>query len=568
MGVRLADAVAYLQTNDDGLKQGLDEGKGKVDGWGSAINGVLMGAGMAAFNVIAGAAQAAVGYLGDSIGAASDMNETLSKTSVVFGENSTAVVDWANNAAVALGQSKQGALDAASTFGNLFVSMGMGKDTSADMSMGLVQLASDLGSFNNMDPTEVLDKLRSGLLGQTEPLQSLGVNMNAAMVQQKAMELGLAATTDALTPAMLAQARYALILDQTKTAQGDFARTSDGLANQQRIADAQWKDLQATIGQALLPVMLVLIQTMNQLVQAVLPPLAAFITEKVTPAMEAIATVIRATVGPALEAIMGWVRSLGDTMRTQTDGPFAYLQQWFEQNMPRIQAIVQTVLGAITAFWDEHGAAITRTVQQLIDWLVRIWDTQFRTILDIVQAILQLLSGDFEGAGKTLQGVVNRWWDLLKDAVTAVVTNVRNAWTSIDWGGIGKAILDGIAAGIRNGASAIINAAQDAAQAAFEAAKNFLGIHSPSKLAADEIGAPFAEGMAAGIRNSIAGLTGDINSGLSAMMNGLQPAAAGAATAAGAINISVVVNGAGNPVATGDAVRGGVLDALRSVGLS
>src|SRR5690606_9969958 len=155
----------------------------------------------------------------------------------------------------------------------------------------------------------------------------------------------------------------ALIYEQTSAAQGDFARTSDGLANQQRILDAQMENLKATIGQALLPVVLALVSTFNQLVQAVLPPLTAFITDKVVPAMDAVGAVIRSTVGPMLEAAMGWFNGFGDAVGKQTNGPLNFFNAWIAQNMPRIQKIVDTVLSAITAFWEEHGAAIVAAVQ-------------------------------------------------------------------------------------------------------------------------------------------------------------------------------------------------------------
>src|SRR4030067_27587 len=69
--------------------------------------------------------------------------------------------------------------------------MGMTEQASAGMSMGLVTLAGDLASFNNMAPEEVLEKLRAGLTGETEPLKSLGVNLNQAMIQARALEMGL-----------------------------------------------------------------------------------------------------------------------------------------------------------------------------------------------------------------------------------------------------------------------------------------------------------------------------------------------------------------------------------------
>jgi len=563
MPVKLADAVAYLTTDDTELKKGMGSAEKTVESSGNKFGSVLQGVGMAVGMGIAGIAADAAGkvvsFMGDSIGAASDLGETVSKTGVVFGDSSAAVLEWSQNAATALGQSKSEALAAASTFGNLFVSMGMAKDSSADMSTNLVGLASDLASFNNMDPAEVLDKLKAGLLGSAEPMQSLGVNMNAAMVSQKALEMGLAATTDALTPAMLAQARYAIILEQTGTAQGDFARTSDGLANQQRIADAQWADLSATVGEALLPVMTALITTTNQIVQEVLPPLTAFVKDNVMPAMTAMGETIGSVVGIAQE----WFGKLKGSVNTDAIAPMNFFKGWLDQNMPRIQQIVQTVLSALTSFWEAHGKKIMDALQTLLGWLEQFWGVQFRTILNIVQAVLQLLTGDFEGAGNTLKGILNDWRLFFESIIKTIVNGIRTWFTSIDWAQVGRDILNGIANGIRAGAGAITDAARSAAQSALDAAKNLLGIHSPSAVAAEEVGQPFAEGIGAGIRASLADMAGGGNTGLQGLMGGIQqPAAA----AAGGISITINVSG-GDSAGVGTAARDGVLSALRSAGL-
>lgn len=205
-------------------------------------------------------------FVGKAIGAASDLNETLSKTSVVFGDNADAVKAWSKTSATSLGMSQDAAAGAAATYGNLFVSLGLAQKPAAEMSMKLVTLAGDLASFNNVDPAEALDALRSGLTGETEPLRRFGVNINDATLRQQALKMGLISTTkDALSPAVKAQASYALILEQTTTAQGDFARTSDGLANQMRILNAQWVDAQAGIGQALLPAAQAAVGVLNTL---------------------------------------------------------------------------------------------------------------------------------------------------------------------------------------------------------------------------------------------------------------------------------------------------------------
>lgn len=190
----------------------------------------------------------------NAIKAASDMSESVNKVNVVFGESSGIIQEFANSAATNLGMSKAEALAAAGTFGGLFAAMEIGEKTSADMSKGLVSLASDLASFNNIEPTIALDKLRAGLVGETEPLRTLGVNLTAAAVEARALGMGFQKTGTELAASAKAQAAYSLILQQTMKAQGDFANTSTGMANAQRIITAQFKDFQVTVGEQLLPI--------------------------------------------------------------------------------------------------------------------------------------------------------------------------------------------------------------------------------------------------------------------------------------------------------------------------
>lgn len=204
------------------------------------------------------AAFAAVGvgaFLGNAISQASDLSESASKVGVVFGDAAGKVNEFASTASTSLGLSEAAALGATGTFGNLLRSTGLANDAAADMSIGMVGLAGDLASFNNASPEEALEALRSGLLGEAEPLKQFGVNLNAAAIEAKAAELGLVGVNGELTDAQKAQAAYAVIMEQTALSQGDFARTSAGLANQQRIVRAQFQDLSADIGGLFVPML-------------------------------------------------------------------------------------------------------------------------------------------------------------------------------------------------------------------------------------------------------------------------------------------------------------------------
>lgn len=206
------------------------------------------------------------GLFSSTVSAASDLAEAGSKVNVVFGPDAVEVTQFAK-LADNIGLSDQAALSATGTFGNLFVSMGMPTDQAADMSVEIVKLAADLASFNNIEIADALQKLQAGLVGETEPLRALGVNLSADAVAAKALEMGLAATKAELTAADKATASYKLILQQTTTAQGDFDRTSEGLANKQRMLKADIADLQAEIGQKLVPAMDLGVDVMGRMVE-------------------------------------------------------------------------------------------------------------------------------------------------------------------------------------------------------------------------------------------------------------------------------------------------------------
>jgi len=217
---------------------------------------------LAEFNQTAGkyaTAAAAIGgaaitaALGKSISMASDLSESISKSSVVFGESSGEVEAWAKNAAGAFGQSNQQALAAAGTIGNMMKAMGLADGESAKLSMSIVELASDLASFNNTSIDEAIVAINAALRGESEPIRAYGVLLDDATLKAEAFAKGLYDGKGALTPQSRAMAAYGAIMKQTATAQGDFQRTADGLANTQRTLQAQWANNAATIGQSLLP---------------------------------------------------------------------------------------------------------------------------------------------------------------------------------------------------------------------------------------------------------------------------------------------------------------------------
>jgi hypothetical protein len=203
-------------------------------------------------------ATAALGGLGamakDVIGIASDLGESQSKVNVIFGEGAKDVEAFSKQAAKSMGQSRRAVLQAAGTFGTFGKAAGLGGKDLAKFSNDFTKLAGDLASFNNTSPEEAVEAIGAALRGEAEPMRRFGVLLNDATLKAEAMALGIYDGSGALTDQQKILAAQSAIYKQTGDAQGDFERTSDGLANSQRILSASIDDTKASIGDALLPI--------------------------------------------------------------------------------------------------------------------------------------------------------------------------------------------------------------------------------------------------------------------------------------------------------------------------
>lgn len=104
--------------------------------------------------------------------------------------------------------------------------------------------------------------------------------------------------------------------------------------------------------------------------------------------------------------------------------------------------------------------------------------------------------------------------------IPSMVSQIKNAFTSVNWGSVGMNIIKGIASGLTGAASAIVEAAKSAANKALDAAKSALGIHSPSRVFRDQVGKMMALGMGIGFEKNIP--IKSMNVGVQKAVSGLQ----------------------------------------------
>ena len=293
------------------LSKGLNQGANEVQGFGDKI-AKFGKAAAAAFAVVAVAAAAfAVKFGKDAIMAASDLNETISKTAVLFGDTAKEVEAFAASAGTALGQSKQQALNAAATFATFGKSAGLAGQDLVKFSTDFVGLASDLASFNNTSPEQAINAIGSALRGEAEPLRAYGVLLDDASLRQAALSIGIISTTkNALTPQQKVLAAQELIYQQTGAAQGDFARTADGLANSQRVLSAQIANVTTTIGTALLPAATELFGFIGTNLIPLIEDWSSKFSDTLKPAVEEISTFFKEDLLPIFQQYWAFVSNV------------------------------------------------------------------------------------------------------------------------------------------------------------------------------------------------------------------------------------------------------------------
>jgi hypothetical protein len=373
--VRLGQDVA-------GVERRVERAGGAFARLGGVVGGLgqlgLAGQGL---RTIVDGAHSAFDAVGALVGQASDLNEQLSRSEQVFGAAAGTVQDFAKTTAQSLGISRAEALEAAGNFGALFRTAGLGEQAAADMSTSLVRLAADLASFNNIDPAEALEKLRSGLVGEAEPLRTVGVLLSEEAVKQKAVELGLAQGTKELTEAQKVQARYALILEQTGRQQGDFARTATGLANASRIIRASFRDIQTELGQALLPTVArfasLLAQNLPRALEAV-----QRVTEQLGPALTAL---FSGDLQGALDQVVALVGAVAAALAPQLAAWTRAFLDWVGEVVPPLLQALRDRLGDLWQWLREHAPPLLE--QALAEWVPAF----VRWVADVVPPLYQEL---------------------------------------------------------------------------------------------------------------------------------------------------------------------------------
>lgn len=435
MAWKLASLFVDISGQDRGLKGTLAGVRNSLLGFGpaaakaggqglSSLNvaaGMLLG-GLATTAVSAGARMGA-GLFQSVLLGASDLNETMSKVGVVFGSSAADVGAAADEMAARFGTPKTQFLDSAAAIGLIGKAAGQTQAQAASLGTDFARLAGDVSSFYNVPIEEALAAIRSGLVGESEPLRRFGVLLSEEAVQLQAAKMGLAAYGAKLTEAQKVQARAALISRGLGDAQGDLARTIDSPANALRRLTGMVGNAASEIGTALMPAF----QALLSIGTEVLSGLSGYLNSN-------------------RETIAGW----GDTLRGAFDtvgvawrnfGDVAQIVglTFLEKilNIGELFAWLPGAAGAVLSWfadnWPEVIAdtfnAVWAIVSNVFENIKNLWSAVFNFIMNPSEGFhfdfTPLLDG-FEATVKELPAIAAPELTSLQDQINAVTDRMAN----------------------------------------------------------------------------------------------------------------------------------------------
>ena len=523
---------------------GGEAGKGFTRSFGSALGSLknVVGTALAAGGVLQG-----VQFLKDSVSAASDLGESINAVNVTFGDAAAGILQLGKDAAQAVGLSNvefNGLAVQFSAFAKTVA--GDGGDVVGTM-RDLTTRAADFASVMNLDVAQAAELFQSGLAGETEPLRRFGIDLSAAAVEAHAYATGIAATGEELTEAQKVQARYSLLMQQTAQTQGDFANTSDSLANQQRILAARWQNLKATLGNALLPVVTAVVSAFN----------------KWLPTMIKIGQQVGSVVGPALQRAGDFVKGLFSSIQSGSGTTSAFTgalstiggvlaglwptlrnigQQVAAVLGPALRTIGDLIMNQVVPAFAEFLSA----AQPVLQWLVQTLGgaligalqgavTFIKGVLNVIVGVLKvftgLLTGDWSKAWNGIKQIASGVWQAIKGAfqvwinvgilkVARTVLNLVKGAFQLAWNGI-KSLVSGALNAIRGAVSSVLNAVRSIVSSVWSSIRGttssvWSGIRS------------VISGVWSGIRSAVSGALSAVRSAISGAWSSVRSATSSA----------------------------------------
>ena len=196
------------------------------------------------------------------------------------------------------------------------------------------------------------------------------------------------------------------------------------------------------------------------------------------------ASIIATLVSSLAEQLPQLIPAAASMILTLVEALISNLPQIISSGLDLMMGLAQGIANAIPQVTAKAPVIIGKLASTIITNLPKIIQTG-------IQILTQLAVGLVKGI-PTLLG-----------KIPSMISQIKNAFTSVDWGSVGVNIIKGIASGLSSAAKSLADAAANAASNALDWVKSKLGIHSPSRVFRDQVGKMMALGMGIGFEKNI-----------------------------------------------------------------
>lgn len=260
--------IQRVIASSDQYNNAMQRAKTQTNGFGLAIRGLK-------FGTLLLLLRKAASFLGYAITKAGEYQEDLNLFTVSMGAYAEEAYRYAQQVSEVMGIDPAEWMRNQGVFNTIISGFGVAADKAAFMSKNLTQLGYDIASFYNINFSDAMQKVQSGIAGELEPLRRLGYDLSVARLQQEALNLGITKSVSAMTQAEKAQLRYYAMMTQVTQVQGDMARTLENPTNMLRVFKAQLEQVARAIGNLFIPILTKVLPVMIAFAKALREIIAA-----------------------------------------------------------------------------------------------------------------------------------------------------------------------------------------------------------------------------------------------------------------------------------------------------
>lgn len=527
-----ADGKVTIDTdlNDSGFKKGLDKMQSIAS---TGFKAIATSVGVAA--------TAITGLIAKSVSAAGELEQQIGGTEAVFGEFADTVQDKAKKAFDTMGVSANDFMATANKMGALMQGSGISIEKSMNLSTQAMQRAADVASIMGISTESAMESIAGAAKGNFTMMDNLGVAMNATTIEAYAMSKGIKTSYNEMDNATKIGLAMEMFLEKTAYAEGNYAKENETFAGSLNTLKAAFSNFLSGAGgiedvsKALVKFSKILIKSIGEmapsivqgisdLAKEIIPVIPELMNQLLPVVLEGAISIINSLV----EIFPAFIQLIEDNLPTIVEGAIKIIETLLNALLEMLPQILNMGVTLLLELIKGIAKSLPELIPAIVDAVVLMADTLIDNIDLIIDAAIQLVIGIVEGLLRpdSLAKIITAGIELVVSLITGILNALPQLLAlpiKIILGlaegfkeGLGKIkevganLISGLWNGIKEKWEGLKQKVADLAGGIIGKFKSVFGIHSPSKVFADQIGKQLSAGIGVGFEDELDNVYNDM----------------------------------------------------------